>query len=71
MARKIRNLKQELRAHGFREQPGRGKGSHSLWKHPAYPRFVTIPGKNSDDAPPYLEKQVRKALEYIRNDSNA
>ncbi|WP_340626585.1 type II toxin-antitoxin system HicA family toxin [Aphanizomenon flos-aquae] len=36
----------------------RGKGSHTYWKHPLLPEEpLTIPGKDGDDAPLYLEKK--------------
>ena len=42
-----------------------GKGSHRRYKHSASGVSVTIPGKDSDDAKIYLEKQVQKALKDV------
>ncbi|WP_225889286.1 type II toxin-antitoxin system HicA family toxin [Halomicronema hongdechloris] len=42
--------------------PKRGKGSHERWKHPRLPKTLTIPGKDGDDVPRYLEKQVAQLL---------
>ena len=63
MPKKIRELKQMLRKYGFRERPG--KGSHTNWTHPEYRGRVTIAGKDSSDAKPYLEKEVNQAIEEV------
>jgi predicted RNA binding protein YcfA (HicA-like mRNA interferase family) len=65
MARKIRQLLRDLKAAGFREIPG-GKGSHRKLVHPRYPGAVTLSGKLGDDAKPYQEKQVRRAIEEVQ-----
>ena len=62
MAKKIRELLQDLNAAGFRQIPG-GKGSHRKLVHPRYRGAVTLSGKLGDDAKPYQEKQVRRAIE--------
>ncbi len=63
MPRKIRQLKQDLRRAGFRQVPGRGKGDHSWWEHPAVPDYpVNLDGRDGDDAQPYQERQVRGAI---------
>ena len=57
---------------GYVVQPGRGKGSHTYWKHPLRPEEpLTIPGKDGDDAPVYLERSIQrvlKKLEVIENE---
>lgn len=57
---------------GYVLQSGRGKGSHTFWKHPLLPEEpLTIPGKNGDDAPLYLERNIQrvlKKLEAIENE---
>lgn len=61
MPRKTRELKAELRRAGFRSRPGRG--SHTVWNHPALPAVrLTIGRRDGEDAPEYLERQVRAAL---------
>jgi predicted RNA binding protein YcfA (HicA-like mRNA interferase family) len=64
MPKKIRELKQMLRQTGFRELPG--KGSHTNWIHPLYIGKVTISGKDGADAKPYQEKEIRQAIEEVR-----
>jgi predicted RNA binding protein YcfA (HicA-like mRNA interferase family) len=65
MPRKIRELKRDLRKAGYRQVPGRGKGSHTYWAHPRVPETVTIAGHDGADAQPYQEDEVREALEKI------
>ena len=65
MARKIRALLRDLKAVGFGEIPG-GKGSHRKLVHPRYRGAVTLSGKLGDDAKPYQEKQVRRAIEEVQ-----
>lgn len=67
MPRKVRDLAADLLAHGFVEIPG-GKGSHRKFVHDRYPGAVTLSGHAGDDAKPYQEKQLRKALEAIHED---
>ncbi|MBO1070189.1 MAG: type II toxin-antitoxin system HicA family toxin [Dolichospermum sp. DEX189] len=58
MPKKIRELKGIVEKVGYLLQAGRGKGSHTYWKHPLLPEEpLTIPGKDGDDAPLYLEKK--------------
>ena len=58
MPKKIRELKAIVAKVGYLLQAGRGKGSHTYWKHPLLPEEpLTIPGKDGDDAPLYLEKK--------------
>lgn len=64
MPKKIRELLQELKAAGFEEIPG-GKGSHRKLVHPRLPGAVTLSGQLGEDAKPYQEKQVRRAIEDV------
>jgi predicted RNA binding protein YcfA (HicA-like mRNA interferase family) len=61
MPKKVRELKAMLRKAGFSYRPG--KGSHSVWSHLKLPgKSVTVSGNDGDDAPGYLEKQVKRAI---------
>jgi predicted RNA binding protein YcfA (HicA-like mRNA interferase family) len=60
MPKKIRELKGIVAKVGYLLQAGRGKGSHTYWKHP-----LTIPGKDGDDAPLYLEKNIQRVLKKL------
>jgi len=62
MPRKIRELKTQIKREGFIYLPKRGKGSHERWRHPLLRKTLTIAGKDGDDAPPYLEKQLQQLL---------
>jgi predicted RNA binding protein YcfA (HicA-like mRNA interferase family) len=62
MPRKIREFKAQIAREGFIYLPKRGKGSHERWQHPLIKKNLTIPGKDSDDVPIYLEKQLTKIL---------
>lgn len=66
MARKIRELVQDLRAAGFYEIPGGGKGAHRKLTHARYPGAVTLSGQMGDDAKPYQERAVKIAIEQVR-----
>ncbi|MEH2453426.1 type II toxin-antitoxin system HicA family toxin [Nostoc sp. UHCC 0926] len=64
MPKKIRELKAILLKAGFVYRPA--KGSHTFWTHPLIPdEPVTIAGKDGDDAPRYLEKQVNRVLKQL------
>ena len=65
MPKKVRELKQYLSKAGFVLQKGRGKGSHTYWIHPDLESPLIMPGKDGDDAPIYLERQVNKALQLL------
>jgi predicted RNA binding protein YcfA (HicA-like mRNA interferase family) len=68
MPKKIREIKQIANQAGFILQKKRGKGSHSYWIHPLIPSTpLTIPGKDGDDAPRYLEKELSQALQTLEN----
>jgi predicted RNA binding protein YcfA (HicA-like mRNA interferase family) len=66
MPRKIRELIHELNQAGFSEIGGGGKGSHRKFTHVRFPGAVTLSGKPNDDAKPYQEKQVRRAIEEVQ-----
>ena len=66
MPRKIRELKAEITQKGFVYLPKRGKGSHERWIHPLIKKTLTIPGKDGDDVPIYLEKQLGKLLAELK-----
>ncbi len=53
-----------LRKAGFYFRPG--KGSHTVWEHPALIDSITISGADGDDAQRYQEAAVRKALSKLR-----
>jgi predicted RNA binding protein YcfA (HicA-like mRNA interferase family) len=65
MPRKIRELIQDLTDAGFYEIRG-GKGSHRKFAHLRYRGAVTLSGKLGDDAKPYQERQVRRAIEELQ-----
>ena len=70
MPKKIRELKAVLSQAGFICLPKRGKGSHSIWRHPLYKDDVRLSGKDGKDAKPYQEKAVTKALKEIKTKEN-
>ena len=65
MPRKMRQLLADLRSSGFTEVRFGGKGSHRKFLHPRYPGAVTVSGKPGDDAKPYQEQQIRRAVEEV------
>lgn len=65
MAKKIRQLMKELTDAGFYEIHGGGKGSHRKFAHVRYPGAVTLSGKSGDDAKPYQERHVQRAVEEV------
>lgn len=65
MPRTVRELIRDLKSAGFDEIPGGGKGSHRKFTHENYPGAVTISGQLGDDAKPYQEQQVKRAIEVI------
>lgn len=65
MPRKIRDFKSQIAREGFIYLPKRGKGSHERWQHPLIKKTLTISGKDGDDVPLYLEKQLRKLLAQL------
>ena len=66
MPQKIRQLKAALRRAGFREVKKRGKGSHSVWKHPLVPDSVNLSGHDGADARDYQESLVESFVERAR-----
>jgi predicted RNA binding protein YcfA (HicA-like mRNA interferase family) len=66
MPQKIRELIRNLKQAGFYEIPGGGKGSHRKFTHAKYAGAVTLSGKSGDDAKPYQERQVRQAIEKVK-----
>lgn len=61
---KIRKLKSMLLKAGFVWRPG--KGSHTVWTHPAALDVeVTLSGKDGDDAQGYQIRQVQNALKRL------
>lgn len=64
MPPKIRQLKASLSKAGFLVRPG--KGSHTVWTHPALPALeITLSGKDGDGAEKYQMKLVRDALKAL------
>jgi predicted RNA binding protein YcfA (HicA-like mRNA interferase family) len=64
MPKKVRELKNILRKAGFQEISG--KGSHTKWSHPLLSGKIVLSGKDGNDAKPYQEKDVDKALQKIK-----
>ena len=61
---KIRQLKAALSKAGFYVRPG--KGSHTVWKHPALPGIrVTLAGKDGSDAQGYQIRDIEDALKKL------
>lgn len=67
MPRKIRELKAQIARARFVYLSKRGKGSHERWRHPLLRKTLTIPGKDGDDVPPYLEKQLTQLLTQLED----
>ena len=65
MPRKLRELIRDLRDAGFYEIGG-GKGSHRKFIHVQHHGAVTLSGKPGDDAKPYQERQVARAIEEVQ-----
>jgi predicted RNA binding protein YcfA (HicA-like mRNA interferase family) len=64
MPLKIKKLKAAMAKAGFVHRSG--KGSHTVWAHPALSSFsLTISGKDGDDAEPYQIKDVKDALKMV------
>ena len=66
MPRKVRELVRDLLDAGFYEIRGGGKGSHRKFSHVHYPGAVTVSGGAGEDAKHYQEKQVRRAIERLK-----
>lgn len=67
MPKKIQELKKMAAKAGFKLLRDRGKGSHTMWRHPLLPDPLVIPGKDGDDAPQYIEKEVKETLKLIKD----
>jgi len=63
MPRKVRQLIADLEHAGFVNRGG--KGSHRNFTHAKGIR-VTLSGASGDDAKPYQEKDVRRALDAVK-----
>lgn len=61
MPKTIRQLGKDLQKAGFTQVKG-GKGSHRKFVHEQYSGFIILSGQSGDDAKPYQEKQVAKAI---------
>lgn len=67
MPPKIRKLKAALSRAGFYSRSA--KGSHTLWRHPAFPELrVILSGKDGNDAQQYQIEDVREALRKVGED---
>lgn len=64
MPRKVRELMSDLVRAGFINRGG--KGHHRNDEHPRGGR-VTLSGQSGDDAKPYQEREVRRAIEESRS----
>jgi predicted RNA binding protein YcfA (HicA-like mRNA interferase family) len=63
MPRKVRQLIADLKHAGFVDRGG--KGSHRNFTHPQDVR-VTLSGNPGDDAKHYQERDVRRALDAVK-----
>ena len=63
MPRKVRELIRDLEQAGFANRGG--KGSHRNFEHSNGVR-VTLSGRLGDDAKPYQEREVKRAIEESR-----
>jgi hypothetical protein len=64
MARKLRELKAELRRAGATQTAQ--ESSHTKWKHPLVPgMLIGLSGHDGDDAKAYQERDLREALRRI------
>jgi predicted RNA binding protein YcfA (HicA-like mRNA interferase family) len=61
MPPKIKQLIKDLERAGFVNRGG--KGSHRNFVHTEVTKPITISGKLGDDALPYQERDVKKAIE--------
>ena len=65
MPRKLRELRAELRRAGWRLE--RQTGSHQTWRHSRLPGInVRLAGSDGDDAKPYQESNVARALDSVK-----
>lgn len=59
--RKIRDLLKDLRKAGFVLMDD-GKGSHRKFRGKTGKVVMIVPGRDGDDAQPYLERQVQEKI---------
>ena len=63
--RKLRQLRADLQRLGF--YLDRQTGSHQIWKHPLIAGVsINLVGKDSADAKPYQESEMRAALQKLQ-----
>jgi hypothetical protein len=66
MPRKIRELKAQIAREGFVYLAKRGKVVMSGGDIQCLRKILTIPGKDGDDVPLYLEKQLAQLLSQLQ-----
>jgi len=65
VSRKLRQLRADLQCGGF--YLDHQTGSHQIWKHPLIPGIsVNLVGKDSADAKPYQERELREAMRKLQ-----
>ncbi len=65
MSRKLRQWRADLQREGF--YLDHQTGSHQIWKHPLIPGIsVNLVGKDSADAKPYQEREIRAAMRKLQ-----
>lgn len=65
MSRKLRQWRADLQRVGFHLD--HQTGSHQIWKHPLIPGIsVNLVGKDSADAKPYQEREIREAMRKLQ-----
>ena len=62
---KIKELEKQLAKAGFALVKGEGEGSHRKYRKGK--TIVTVPGKKSDDAKPYLIKHINLCITREEN----
>ena len=66
MPRKLRQLQADLRRAGAYEHAT--VGDHTKWKHDLVPgTLMELAGAPGDDAKPYQEREVRRAIEEAQS----
>jgi predicted RNA binding protein YcfA (HicA-like mRNA interferase family) len=67
MPRKLRELRSDLRRSGWVSV--RQTGSHQTWQHPELPGIsIRLSGNDGDDAKPYQERDVSRAIEAVEKE---
>ena len=65
MSRKLRQWRTDLQLVGY--YLDHQTGSHQIWKHPLIPGIsVNLVGKDSADAKPYQEREIREAMRKLQ-----